>query len=67
MPKLKINEKGAKAPNSTERSDKRRKEAAKKGLKRLTLGDNYALPRQIAEMKRRIAIVIAEVLRDVKV
>ena len=57
---------GAKAPNSTERSRLRRERAKAAGLVRLTIGDCYATQTQVAEMRKRIAIVIAEVLRDVK-
>lgn len=56
---------GAKAPSSTERSRLRRERAKAAGLVRLTINDNYATPEQVAEMRKRIAVVIAEVLRDV--
>jgi len=60
------NQKGAKAPNSTERSRLRRERAKAAGLDRLTIGDCYATKDQLSEIRKRIAIVIAEVLRDVK-
>ncbi len=56
------NSKGAKAPSSTERSRIRRERAKAAGLVRLTIGDCYATPEQVAEMRKRIAVVIAEVL-----
>jgi len=58
-------ENGVKAPTSTERSRLRRARAEAAGLVRLTIGDCYAKPEQVAEMRKRIAVVIAEVLRDV--
>ncbi len=59
-----FNDKGVKAPNSTERSRLRRERAKAAGLVRLTIGDCYATQAQVVEMRKRIAIVIAEVLRD---
>jgi len=62
------NDKGAKAPQSAaaKRKAKQRTERAKQGLVLFRPSDTYLTPAQHKELKIRFAVLVAEIMRDIK-
>jgi len=61
------NEKGAKAPQSAaQRKAKQRAERAKQGLELFRPSDVFLTPSQHKELKIRFAVLLAEIMRDIK-
>jgi hypothetical protein len=61
-------DKGEKAPQSAaaKRKAKQRTERAKQGLERFSPSDIFLTPVQHKELKTRFAVLVAEIMRDIK-